>query len=154
MTDGVWPENPKTEDIPGTNWAQPLVQSDLDLGSLLHLLKTVPQGIPLSCSLFYKVLEGPLHFIQKPQHLPVLLRRQVLGVLGDQELNIKGKCIQLGFPLSHGLFQVLREMRKGRKEERNFQFSTEAETGGSNQRINIIKQRLISCIFKSNTDYF
>lgn len=101
--------------IPGTNWAQPLVQSDLDLGSLLHLSKTVPQGIPLSCSLSYKVLEGPLQFIQQPQHLPVLLRRQVLGMLRDEELNIKGKCVQLRFPPGHTLFQVLSEMGKEEK---------------------------------------
>lgn len=75
MTDGVWPEISRTERIPQkTNRAQPLVQSDLDLGCLLHLLKMALQGIHLSCGLFHKVLEGPLQFIQKPQQLPILLR--------------------------------------------------------------------------------
>ncbi|KAL0604711.1 LINE-1 retrotransposable element ORF1 protein [Plecturocebus cupreus] len=77
-------------------------------GFLLHLLKMALQGIRLSCSLFQNVLEGPLQFIQKPQHLSILLKRQVLGMFRDKKLNIKSKSIQLRFPFSHGLFQILR----------------------------------------------
>lgn len=92
-----------------TNWAQLPVQPDLDQGCLLHLLTMTLQGIHLSCSVRHEVLERPLQFIQKPQHLPVLLRGQVLGMLREKVLNIKSKSIQLRFPFSHGLFQILRK---------------------------------------------
>ena len=99
---------PKRTTSQTTNWAQRLVQSDLDQGCLLRLLKMTLQGIHLSCSLLHKVLERPLQFTQKPQHLSVLLRGQVLSMLGDKHLSIKSKSIQLRFPFSHGLFQILK----------------------------------------------
>lgn len=59
MIVGGRPENPQ-KTPQKTNWAQLLVQPDLDLNFLLDLLKMALHHILLSCSVFHKALERRL----------------------------------------------------------------------------------------------
>jgi hypothetical protein len=79
-------------------------------------MKMALQDICLSCDLFHKILERPLQFIQKPQHLSILLRGQVLCMLRDKELSIESKSIQLRFSFGHQLFHILRHIEEKKRE--------------------------------------
>lgn len=67
-------------------------------------METDLQDLHLSCHTLRQLPESLLQLIEQSQQLPALLRCQVLGVLGDKELDVEGDGIQLRFIVSQGLF--------------------------------------------------
>lgn len=98
--------------------ARKQMSHNLHLIRLLHLLETDLQDLHPSRHALRQVPESLLQLVEQPQQLPALLRGQVLGVLRDKELDVKGSGVQLRLGVCKGLFQLLNGREKTRRAKR------------------------------------
>lgn len=89
------------------NAARQQMCPNLHLIRLLRLLETDLQDLHPSRHPLRHVPESSLQLIEQPEQLPALLWGQILGMLGDKELDVEGGGVELRFGVSEGLLQLL-----------------------------------------------